>query len=171
MPWNRNRQPKVDVQVPPEVEEYYQSTQKDRRGMAWLLAFATLILTILIAVVIFFVGRWAYNTVFGDDSDTNSSQELDNQSGSEENRSQSNSDDGASASDDALESPETTNNTGTNQETLPSDTDSQNNSNESGATGANNNASNVPGSTGSTGQTPTTGPGDSEIPRTGPTEE
>lgn len=158
MPWNR-KTPSVEVQVPPEVEEYYQSTQKDRRGMAWLLAFATLLLTILIAVLIFFTGRWAYNAIFGDDSGTNSVQveETESTEGAES------SDGEASASDDAVESPltESTEN-GPSQESLPSGPSAEAQAGSDGGA--------TPGAGGSN-QTPTTGPGDPEIPRTGPTEE
>ena len=160
MPWNRKKST-VDVQVPPEVEEYYQSTQKDRRGMAWLLAFATLILTILIAVFLFFAGRWAYNAVFGDDS--SSTTQTEEQTAGQDGTSGQDSE--ASAEDDALVSPDSPSGTDNGQEaTLPPE--SGNNS-QDGAAGGTTPGASQPGSS----QTPTTGPNDPEIPRTGPTEE
>lgn len=151
-PWNRNK-PTIDVQVPPEVEEYYQSTQKDRRGMAWLLAFATLLLTVAIAAVLFFAGRWAYRAIVGEDT------------GSTQTEQQA---DDATTSDGF----ETDTPTDTNPETLPgfstedsANSDSTNSGNTNGADGSTEPA--TPTDT----QTPVTGPSKPEIPRTGPTEE
>ena len=53
--------------VPAEVEEYYQSERRERVGVAWLLAFATLVTTLLLAVGLFFGGRWVYRKLAGDD--------------------------------------------------------------------------------------------------------
>lgn len=50
--------------VPEEIREYYQSERRERAGIAWLLAFGTLVVTILLAGGIFFAGRWAYRSVF-----------------------------------------------------------------------------------------------------------
>lgn len=53
--------------VPEEIqEEYYQAPRKERAGVAWLLAFGTLIVTVIIAAGVFFAGRWAYRQVVGD---------------------------------------------------------------------------------------------------------
>lgn len=54
--------------LPEEVRDYYQAESRQRTGKAWLLAAATLILTILIAAVLFLGGRWVYRTVFDNDS-------------------------------------------------------------------------------------------------------
>lgn len=45
---------------PLEVQEYYQSGKRERTGVAWLLAFVTLLVTILIGFSTFFAGRWIY---------------------------------------------------------------------------------------------------------------
>lgn len=50
--------------LPEEVRDYYQAESRQRTGTAWFLAAATLILTILIAAVLFLAGRWIYRTVF-----------------------------------------------------------------------------------------------------------
>lgn len=57
----RNRDSDV---LPEEVRDYYQAESRQRTGTAWFLAAATLILTILIAAVLFLAGRWVYRTVF-----------------------------------------------------------------------------------------------------------
>jgi cell division protein FtsN len=53
--------------VPAEIQEYYQSERRERAGVAWLLAFGTLVMTIVLAAGIFFAGRWAYRTAFNND--------------------------------------------------------------------------------------------------------
>jgi cytoskeletal protein RodZ len=55
---NQNR-----VEVPAEVQEYYQSERRERVGVAWLLALATLIITIVLAAALFLGGRWLYRKV------------------------------------------------------------------------------------------------------------
>jgi cytoskeletal protein RodZ len=65
MPWNRNRTRPDSPKVPAEVEEYYQSTKKERKGIAWLLSFATLALTLLIASGLYFGGRFIYRQIAG----------------------------------------------------------------------------------------------------------
>lgn len=161
MPWNR-RKPSVEVKVPPEVEEYYQSTHKDRRGMAWLLAFLTLIVTVLIAVVLFFAGRWAYRSITGDDNVSSSETEqsvqedqaTENPESIESDGFGSNTQDGSDESSDSSDS-----------DALPSGPEPTGDSTDSGS------GTNEGSDESTTSSTPTTGPGDSEIPRTGPTEE
>lgn len=63
-PFNRKRQ---DQALPEEVQDYYDSSRKQRTGMAWLLALGTLVVTVLLAVLLFFGGRWVYQQFAGDD--------------------------------------------------------------------------------------------------------
>lgn len=51
--------------LPPEVEKYYQSEHRERVGLAWLIAFMTLILTVAIVIGLFFGGRWTYRKIAG----------------------------------------------------------------------------------------------------------
>jgi len=48
----------------PEIQEYYQAERRERTGVAWLLALATLGVTVLLALGIYFGGRWAYRNVY-----------------------------------------------------------------------------------------------------------
>lgn len=59
--FNRNRN-QID-QVPVEVQEYYQAERRERTGMAWLLALATLGATIALAAALFYGGKWAYRSI------------------------------------------------------------------------------------------------------------
>lgn len=60
------RRNKADVTaVPKEVQDYYQSERRDRKGVAWVLAILTLIATLALAAGIFFAGRWAYRAITG----------------------------------------------------------------------------------------------------------
>lgn len=76
--FNRNNK----TNVPAEIQEYYETGKRDRTGIAWLLAFGTLILTIVLAAGIFFAGRWAYRKIAG--SDNKASQVAQNDTPSQE---------------------------------------------------------------------------------------
>lgn len=65
-PWKRNKS-KVPDNVPPEIQEYYQAEKRERVGVAWALALATLIVTVLLALGLFYGGRWAYRAIFDND--------------------------------------------------------------------------------------------------------
>ncbi len=63
--FRRNRQD--DSVLPAEVNEYYETEQRDRRGVAVLLGIITLIITLLIAAGLFLAGRAVYRSVTKDD--------------------------------------------------------------------------------------------------------
>ncbi|HSX27711.1 MAG TPA: hypothetical protein VLG25_02920 [Patescibacteria group bacterium] len=50
-------------QVPEEVQQYYQAEQRERVGVAWLLALATLVVTVLVALGLLWGGRWTYRKI------------------------------------------------------------------------------------------------------------
>lgn len=60
----RSRQKSV---LPDEVRSYYQSEQRQRRGMAIVFALLGLLITIVVAVALFYGGRAIYNAVTKDD--------------------------------------------------------------------------------------------------------
>lgn len=49
--------------VPAEVQDYYQSQQSEHKSVAWLLAFATFVLTLVLILGLFFGGKWAYRKI------------------------------------------------------------------------------------------------------------
>lgn len=65
--WPFKRKQSDQSTVPAEVEEYYQAERRERVGVAWLLAFATLVTTLLLAVGLFFGGRALYRQFTKDD--------------------------------------------------------------------------------------------------------
>lgn len=69
------RRKKNESVMPEEVRNFYASEHRDRKGMAWLLAVVTLLVTFLIAAALFFGGRWLYRAVFDNGDDTSTSQE------------------------------------------------------------------------------------------------
>jgi len=73
----RGRKNKSDV--PEEIQEYYEEQKQDRAGIAWLLAFTTLIVTILLAAGIFFAGRWTYRKIAGNKNNTSQTAQKENQ--------------------------------------------------------------------------------------------
>jgi cytoskeletal protein RodZ len=95
-PFNRKKKQEQSV-LPQEVQEYYQSTKKERRGTAWLLALGTLVLTIVLATILFFSGRWLYQKLTGNDKQPipvqNETQNQNSQSGDTNSSSQNTSDD------------------------------------------------------------------------------
>lgn len=54
--------------MPQEVEEYYQSEQRQRRGVALALAAVALIAAMLVIAGLFFGGRFVYNNLTKDDN-------------------------------------------------------------------------------------------------------
>ncbi len=58
--WQFKRKTSTQSPIPNEVQEYYQAERRERVGIAWLLAFATLVTTLLVAVGLFFGGRSIY---------------------------------------------------------------------------------------------------------------
>lgn len=58
--FNRRKDAQVEVQVPAEIQDYYQAERRERTGIAWLLALGTLVVTLLLAVGLFFGSRWVY---------------------------------------------------------------------------------------------------------------
>lgn len=73
----RRKNTEQTVEVPPEIQDYYQSVKRERSGVAWLLALATLGLTLLLTVGLFYGGRWGYRKIVnrGDKPDTTIVQE------------------------------------------------------------------------------------------------
>jgi cytoskeletal protein RodZ len=51
------------VQIPQEVQNYYDAENRDHAGKAWLLAILTFVGAALIVLALFFTGRWAYHTI------------------------------------------------------------------------------------------------------------
>lgn len=71
--------------LPREVKDYYDTSRRERVGVAWVLALLTLVVTVLLSLGLFFGGRWAYRAIFDDDSgvqtaDTSSQDNADNTS-------------------------------------------------------------------------------------------
>lgn len=67
-PFGRKKQEDLEA-VPTEIQEYYQAEQRERMGVAWLLAFVTLIVTVGVVLGLFFGGRWAYRKLANKDKD------------------------------------------------------------------------------------------------------
>lgn len=65
-PFNRTKNPSSDV--PPEVQNYYQAEKREKVGIAGLLALGTLLVTIVVAMGLFFGGRWVYRSLSNNDN-------------------------------------------------------------------------------------------------------
>lgn len=69
MALGNRKQNDIDA-IPQEVQEYYQSERRERSGVAWLLALGTLVITLLLAVGLFFGGRWLWQRIFDGEPET-----------------------------------------------------------------------------------------------------
>lgn len=58
--FNRNKQTEFDQvpPMPPELSEYYHAEERQRSVVTWLLGFATLAVTIVLAFALFLGARW-----------------------------------------------------------------------------------------------------------------
>lgn len=147
LPFRRDKN--VD-DVPQEIKEYYETERRDRTGIAWLLALGTLVITVGLATLLFFGGRWIYRAVANNDDNQETAQVQQNGEGTTAG---DNSDSGGnSQSQDATSAPPSG--------TSSTSTDTPNNSSQ---TQGANSSSGVPSTAPNT--TPTTG--DDGLPRTG----
>lgn len=66
--WPFKRPEQVDDNaLPEEVKEYYEGARQEHIGVAWLLAFVTLVVTIAVIGGLFGGGRWAYRKYIDND--------------------------------------------------------------------------------------------------------
>lgn len=57
----RKQRPKSNgTKIPPEIEQYYKTARRDRMGVAWLVAFLTLVVTVAVVLLLFLGARWAF---------------------------------------------------------------------------------------------------------------
>jgi cytoskeletal protein RodZ len=65
--FNRNKKTTIA-----ELEEYYanQERKKNSTGKAWLMAFLSLFITLVVIALLFLAGRWVYRTITSNDSTT-----------------------------------------------------------------------------------------------------
>jgi cytoskeletal protein RodZ len=156
MRWPFSRK-KDEAVVPAEIREYYQTERRERTGIAWLLALGTLIITIGLASILFFGGRWIYRTIADNDDDTNTAQVEQTPETSETNPDTSTPPATEQTPDTSTDN--TTN--GSSSATSSTNTDEPSTSNNDVA------GSSTVGTSQST-TTPVTGPGD--LPETGPSD-
>jgi cytoskeletal protein RodZ len=78
--WPFNRK-KKESDLPKEVQDYYQAEKRERVGVAGLLAVATLLVTVVLAIGLFFGGRWLYRAIFDDDNTSNDTAQQEQQEG------------------------------------------------------------------------------------------
>ncbi len=69
--WPFKKKPvKTTNPIPKEIKDFYESERRGRSGVAWLLAFGTLVTTLVLALALFFGGRWVYRKLKGTDTPT-----------------------------------------------------------------------------------------------------
>lgn len=75
---NRQKNNSKSKSVPPEVKQYYASEHRERVGLAWLIAFLSLIVTVAVVAGLFFGGRWAYRKIVKNDTPPSQGQGVSN---------------------------------------------------------------------------------------------
>lgn len=145
-----------DTTTPSELQEYYQAENRERRGMAWLLAFITFAVTLIIVLILFFAGRWLYQRFHKTtQSPQGNTQTTQSQSG-EQSKNESNNKSGGQ--------PSSNSNSSTNQQgsgTAGSNTPAQGTQNTAPQTS----------STSTSTPSPATSSQNNQLPRTGPDED
>lgn len=117
-------------EVPEEIKEYYQAGKRDRMWVVWLLSGATFIVTVLVVLGLFWGGRWAFDKMRGNDTqtaDTSQSSDVQNQAerdesvegGSSEDINNTDNTGTTPAQTPAASTPTTTPNTGSASAELP----------------------------------------------------
>lgn len=96
LPVVEQEQPKSNL--PKEVQDYYESGSRERRGMAWLLGLGTLLVTLLLAAGIFFGGRWIYNKIANNNDQPQDTAQIGEDQKKEESN-QNNQNSGSNSSD------------------------------------------------------------------------
>ena len=87
--WPFSRKKDEQSDLPKEVQDYYQAEKREKVGVAGLLALGTLLVTILLAIGLFFGGRWVYRTVFDNDDSQQTAQTDESESAEEEGQNES----------------------------------------------------------------------------------
>jgi cytoskeletal protein RodZ len=139
--WPFNRNKSDESTLPEEVQNYYQAEKRERRGVAGLLAVGTLLVTVVLALGLFFGGRALYRAIFDNDSGTTETAQQDD---AEQQEADSNSQDEDTSDADQ---PTATPNPAPTPSSTPTPTPS------------------TPQSQNTTSTTPNTGP---NLPNTGP---
>ena len=87
--WPFSRKKDEQSDLPKEVQDYYQAEKREKVGVAGLLALGTLMVTILLAIGLFFGGRWVYRTVFDNDDSQQTAQQEDGEQQEQEGKEES----------------------------------------------------------------------------------
>lgn len=77
MPFKRKNN---DSAVPAEIQNYYQTEPRTRSGVAWLLALGTLVITLVVALGLFFGGRFVYRKIANKNTTPVTTQQADTES-------------------------------------------------------------------------------------------
>lgn len=142
-PFNRRKKQQESV-VASEIQDYYQAERRERKGVAWLLAIATFVVTLLIVLALFYGGKWVYNKISGDEPEVTETTQGDT----------SQSDQATQDNQDAQQQ---------DQDQLKPDGGDRQVSGQSDAPQTSSTSTSTPSPS-----TPVTGPASEELPRTGP---
>lgn len=72
--WPFNKKKLDQSMLPDEVSEYYKEEKGESGRRSWVSALLTVAITALLAVVLFFGGKWIYQSIFGNNDESNETQ-------------------------------------------------------------------------------------------------
>ncbi len=72
--WPFNKKKLDQSMLPDEVSEYYKEEKGESGRRSWVSALLTVAITALLAVVLFFGGKWVYQSIFGNNDESNETQ-------------------------------------------------------------------------------------------------
>lgn len=110
--------------IAPELENYYQAENRRRTWLAWVLGFATLAVTVLVALGLFFGGRYAYQKITKKSPNPTNTSQTENTENAVDDESSSNTPADSSSTQSTNTSPSTNTNNAT-----PTPTTNQTNTN------------------------------------------
>lgn len=117
--WPFRRKDTTTTQVSSDADDYYRTERRERVGLAWLLAFGSLIATVLIALALFYGVRFIYHKIHHTNTtatNTSTSQSTDQSSGSSASGTQTTGQTNAPGSSTTT-TPSTSSSTSTNSST------------------------------------------------------
>lgn len=163
----RKPKPATSPTMPPEVQQYYQAERRERTGIAWLLAIATLLITVAIILGLFFGGRWVYRKIRNRNTSTTSQTATTKTTTTESGTTSGGSNAGSSSGNSSSNKASGTSTTGSTSSGAASTNSASNGSSTNSTPSAGGTTSNPPtspggvvGPTAARTNIPNTGPGD-----------
>ena len=128
--WPFNKKKLDQAMLPDEVSEYYKDENDGAGRPGWISALITIAVTALLAIVLFFGGRWVYQSIFGNNDNQSENQATTEQEKADEVKPADQND----STDSANNSDSTENDNGSSADQTPSSSTESESTPTTGAT-------------------------------------